>query len=76
MRIQVFSEYLQQAQAGNVEFLACPYHNDDAPAIFPLVHLEEEDKIILQCYACDFKMYVGITLYNQILDRLNKLDRK
>jgi len=75
MRLQVFSEYLQQAQAGKVDFLACPYHTDDKPSVFPLVHSEQEDKIMLQCFACGFKMFAGLTLYNEILDKLSKLER-
>ena len=73
MIIQVFSEYLQQAQAGNVEFLACPMHTQEE-AVFPLIHSEAgEGKIMLHCIACGYKNTAGITLYNNILDRLGKL---
>ena len=73
MKIQVFSEYLQQAQAGNVEFLACPMHTEEEP-VFPLIHLlAEDDKIMLQCLACGYKNYAGLTLYNNILDKLSNV---
>jgi len=72
MKIQVFSEYLQQAQAGNVEFLACPMHPTEE-AIFPLAHSEEDNKIILTCYACGYRNIAGLTLYDNILNRLNSL---
>jgi hypothetical protein len=76
MIIQVFSEYLQQAQAGNVEFLACPMHMQEE-AVFALVHSEtKEGYIMLQCYACGYKNLAGLTLYNNILDRLDKLRPK
>lgn len=73
MKIQVFSEYLKQAQAGNVEFLACPMHSTEE-AVFPLAHSAgEEDKVILECYACGYKITAGLTLYDNILNRLNSL---
>jgi hypothetical protein len=76
MIIQVFSEYLQQAQAGNVEFLACPMHTQEE-ATFPLIHsLTEDDKIMLHCIACGYKNLAGLTLYNNILDRLDSLRPK
>lgn len=76
MIIQVFSEYLQQAQAGNVEFLACPMHSQEEAA-FPLIHSQtQEGHIMLQCYACGYKNIAGLTLYNNILDRLHKLRPK
>ena len=76
MIIQVFSEYLQQAQAGNVEFLACPMHTQEE-ATFPLIHsLTEDDKIMLHCIACGYKNLAGLTLYNNILDRLDSVRPK
>lgn len=66
MRIQVFSEYLQLAQAGKVNFLACPMHKSEE-AIFPLSHQQEEHKIVLHCYACGYKNTAGLTLYNNLI---------
>lgn len=66
MRIQVFSEYLQLAQAGKVDFLACPMHTTEE-AVFPLTHQLEEDKIVLHCYACGYKNTAGYTLYNNLI---------
>jgi hypothetical protein len=66
MRIQVFSEYLQLAQAGKVDFLACPMHKQEK-AIFPLSHNLEEDNIVLHCYACGYKNIAGLTLYNNLI---------
>ena len=69
MHIQVFSEYLQLAQAGKVDFLACPMHKED-DAIFKLVHQDEDDKITLNCFACGYKITAGIVLYDHILAKI------
>jgi Tat protein secretion system quality control protein TatD with DNase activity len=66
MRIQVFSEYLQLAQAGKVNFLACPMHTNEE-AVFPLIHQQEEEDIVLHCYACGYKNIAGYTLYNNLI---------
>jgi DNA primase len=71
MQIQVFSEYLQLAQAGRVNFLACPMHQDQE-AIFPLTHQQEEDKIVLHCFACGYKNTAGSTLYNNLVELIEK----
>lgn len=70
MRIQVFSEYLQMAQAGKLDFLACPMHSEDKPAIFPLTHFEKNDKIVLQCLACGYKVTAGENLYSSLLHKI------
>lgn len=73
MRIQVFSEYLQLAQAGRVNFLACPMHTEEE-AIFPLNHsLTDQDKVLLECFACGYKNIAGQTLYNNILESIKNV---
>ena len=67
MRIQVFSEYLRLAQAGKVDFLACPMHQEDKPLIYELLHKEEDNKIVLYCLACGYKNKAGLTLYNNLI---------
>jgi hypothetical protein len=69
MHIQVFSEYYNMAQAGKVDFLACPMHKEE-DAIFQLVHQDENDKIILNCFACGYKITAGVVLYETILARI------
>jgi hypothetical protein len=69
MRIQVFSQYYNLAQAGRVKPLACPMHKGEK-AIFPLYHKEENNLIILNCHACNYKQIVGQTLYYVILQRV------
>ena len=73
MQIQVFSEYLQLAQAGRVNFLACPMHKEDEPAIFQLTHLQEKENSVLQCFACGYKIIAGQQLYENIINEINSL---
>jgi len=70
MKIQVFSQYYNLAQAGRVEPLACPMHKSEEPIIFTLIHKEENNKIMLQCIACGYKNFVGQQLYENILKRI------
>ena len=71
MRIQVFSEYYNLAQAGKLKFPACPYHEEDKPAIFDLIHkMEDDERISLNCNACGYKTYPGIDFYNKIIKKI------
>jgi hypothetical protein len=64
--IQVFSEYLQLAQAGKVNFLACPMHPEDGDLYHLSHYLDARERIVLTCYACGYKNIVGKTLYDII----------
>jgi len=71
MRIQVFSEYYNLAQAGKLKFPACPHHEEYKPAIFDLIHkLENDGQISLNCLACGYKMFPGIAFYHKILKEI------
>jgi hypothetical protein len=70
MKIQVFSEYYNLAQAGRVKPLACPMHQEHEPAVFPLIHAEENDKIVLHCLACGYKNIAGQQLYKNIIEQI------
>lgn len=74
--LKVFSEYLQLAQAGKVDFLACPMHKQDEPAVFPLMHKEDGDRIVLHCIACGYKNTAGQQLYENILSRIRKVQNE
>jgi hypothetical protein len=75
MMIRVFSKYYNLAQAGKVDFLACPMHKEDEPAIFPLIHEEiENEKIMLHCIACGYKNVAGQQLYENILERIRRAE--
>ncbi len=73
MRIQVFSEYYNLAQAGRVKPLACPNHKSDyiiSPIDYWLNHKEQDDRIMLYCTACGYKQTVGLQLYENILKEI------
>jgi uncharacterized Zn finger protein len=72
MRIQVFSEYYNLAQEGRVKPLSCPKHKDDEPVIFPLVHAEQDEKIVLHCLACGYFQTAGLQLYENILSQITE----
>ena len=77
MQIQVFSEYLQLAQAGKLKFLACPHHEEHKPAIFDLIHkMEDDERISLNCTACGYKMYPGINFYNKVLQEIASVNNE
>ena len=71
MRIQTFSTYSQLAQEGKVDFLSCPMHPEEE-AIFQLMHLEENDKIVLQCLACGYKNIPGQQLYENLIEKIKR----
>jgi len=72
MLIQVFSQYLQLAQEGKVDFLSCPQHKEEE-AVFPLSHTMENDKVFLYCPACGYKNFPGLDLYNTIVAEITPL---
>jgi hypothetical protein len=76
MKIQVFSQYYNLAQAGRVKPLACPNHKSDyiiSEAIYWLMHEEQDDKIVLYCTACGYKQIVGLQLYENILNKIKEV---
>ena len=79
MKIQVFSQYYNLAQAGKLDFLACPMHEDDFKTFavrYELEHREEKDKIVLHCKACGYKNIVGQQLYENIIERIKKVENE
>ena len=75
MKIQVFSEYYNLSQAGRVKPLACPMHQEHEPAVFPLIHAEEKDQIVLHCLACGYKNTAGEQLYKNIIEQIKKVEQ-
>jgi len=71
--LKVFSEYYNLALEGKVDFLPCPMHEEDKPAVYPLIHKEQGDKVMLQCLACGYKNTVGQQLYENVLERIRKV---
>ena len=75
MKIQVFSEYYNLSQAGRVKPLACPMHQEHEPAVFPLIHAEEKDQVVLHCLACGYKNTAGEQLYKNIIEQIKKVEQ-
>lgn len=75
MRLQVFSKYYILAEEGKVDPLACPMHELDKPAIFPLIHWMDEEKlkVMLECKACGYKKQAGLDLYLNLLKRIGEV---
>ena len=64
MSIHIFSEYKNLVEAGRAKALTCPMHEDKIYDLNP--SLTNEDKIMLQCFSCSYKVIVGQTLYENI----------
>ena len=62
MQIQYVSKYLALAERGLVREIQCPL---DQGLLMP--NQDFEDKIYLYCLSCDYKKYVGLKLYNQMV---------
>lgn len=76
MKIQVFSQYYNLAQAGSVKPLACPMHPEDKDVVFPLIHKDENNKVVLHCLACGYKNTAGEQLYKTIIERIKKVENE
>lgn len=76
MKIQIFSQYYNLAQAGSVKPLACPMHPEDQDVTFPLIHKDENDKVVLHCLACGYKNIAGEQLYQTIIERIKKVENE
>jgi hypothetical protein len=49
-------------------------HTDEPEVLYELFHFDVEDKIMLQCLACGYKNTVGQQLYENIIERVRKVD--
>ena len=79
MRIQVFSTYYQLAREGKVDFLSCPMHPEDYEIFkvkYALEHKEENDRIVLYCTNCGYKNMPGQELYDNIIEKIKKVENE
>lgn len=79
MKIQVFSQYYNLAQAGRVKPLACPNHKEDKETFnveFELYHKEVNNKIMLYCIACGYEQIAGLQLYENILNKIKEVENE
>lgn len=69
-KIQYVSKYIALSQEGLVSKLECPIDQG-----LLLCNQDLNDKIYLYCLTCSYKKYIGISLYNKIIDLVNKNER-
>jgi len=76
MKIQVFSEYYNLAQAGRLKPLACPNHKNDYSfndVLYWLTHKDQDGTIILYCTACGYEQTVGLQLYENTIEQIRRV---
>ena len=75
MDIRVFSKYYQYALKDKVLPIPCGIDSEH-PMLVPRVWIDENDNdiIYLYCLDCNFKLYPGLELYNNIEFVLEELE--
>lgn len=64
-KIQYVSKYIALAAEGLVPKILCPMDQG-----LLLCNQDMEDKIFLYCLECDYKKYIGLSYYNNLIDRM------
>jgi hypothetical protein len=75
MNIQTFSKYYQYSLKDKVLPIRCGV-DEEHPILVPNLELDDEynEKIYLYCLDCNFKIYPGLELYNNIEFVLEELE--
>ena len=63
MEIQYVSKYLALASEGLVSKMDCPLDQG-----LLMANMDLEDQIFLYCLSCNYKKYIGLKLYNEMVD--------
>ena len=71
MDIRVFSKYYQYCLKDKVLPIPCGL-DEDHPALVP--NLDDDDRIFLYCLGCEYKMFPGLELYQNIEKVLREMD--
>lgn len=71
MDIRVFSKYYQLSLIGKVLPINCSVDENDGILV---PNLDEDDRVYLYCLGCNFKMWPGQELYNNIEFILEELE--
>jgi len=69
MKIQYVSTYISMSEDGLVEKLLCPV---DQSNLFSNQNLE--DQIFLYCLECQYKKFIGLDLYNKIVNKVDLIN--
>ena len=67
-KIQYVSKYIALSQEGLVSKMLCPMEQG-----LLLSNMDLEDNIFLYCLECDYKKYIGISLYEEIVKKVNEV---
>ncbi len=68
MQIQYVSKYIALSEEGLVPRLQCPMDQGSL-----LCNLDLEDNIYLYCLSCEYKNYVGVQVYERIMNEVNNV---
>ena len=68
MQIQYVSKYIALSEEGLVPRLECPMDQGSL-----LCNLDLEDNIYLYCLSCEYKNYVGVQVYEKIMNEVNNV---
>ena len=68
MQIQYVSKYIALSEEGLVPRLECPMDQGSL-----LCNLDLEDNIYLYCLSCEYKNYVGVQVYERIVNEVNNV---
>lgn len=71
MNIKVFSKYYQLSLENKVLPILCSIDENDGILV---PNLDEHDRVYLYCLGCNFKMWPGQELYNNIEFILEELE--
>ena len=69
MKIQYVSTYISMSEDGLVEKLLCPV---DQSNLFSNQDLE--DQIFIYCLECQYKKFIGLDLYNKIVNKVDLIN--
>jgi hypothetical protein len=67
-KIQYVSKYIALSQEGLVSEILCPMEQG---LLFS--NMDLEDNIFLYCLSCDYKKYIGIDFYQEIVQKVNEV---
>lgn len=67
MKVQIINEYLALAAEKKVAPIKC-YNDDDANML--VCNLLDDDKVIIQCLACNYTVKPGQVMYEYIVDKV------
>lgn len=70
MKIQYVSRYISLSEEGLVPELKCPMDQGSL-----LCNMDENDTIFMYCLSCDYKKYIGTSLYNEIKELVMKIEK-